>query len=771
MPRPLYGRGELLSDFKQKLTARRNCRVLLSGPRGSGKSEFLKGLQHYIRQSNSQFVSLHYQIGSSNDKVEHALSELTIQLLQQVDVPGSRLTDFRAALNLLKRNRTFSLGTAALLDIVSATAPYVKETAKSVFQTVQEAIEATSPGATAERIAKAGKDDILSGFIWLIEALAQNGVSGCILLDGIEVGSQAMQSLVDALVSNLPSEWSICITTNDETSEGQATLREFEPKILYIGGERCRLEPLDLQALEAWTQDIRGYLPDVDELRQALEDCGGRPLFLRAWVEGSIADTKLIMHNRLGAYYTQRIDELSEDSRWLLTRLAILPAGSIFPFEFCDYLLDSKMPNNTVEHTLQLISELRKKYFLEPLSIPPNSYRFVHEVTQYHIFHNLPTMAIEEAASDTLAVFNSYYGITVEDLRHLYAQIVLAGHANNLEIVAEKALPVASQLIASGSYAPALEVYELCLTNADSAEAAELSVQALIGIARVLLDTGYYQDSLQKLETISTDKLDTPTQCQVALLRGEAYMRLNQYQQAITELKAAYDGYQSSRDSIGQIEAAKNVITIRRDIGEYDTAVQQSRLVVQRANESGAPPKLMASCYRALARSLALAKESEEAVIAAQTSLDIALKEHLIRDEGNSYLAFGEAYRHGSRFNEAISYYSKAIDIAKKIANRDSFLWSALGLADALLLTGQYSDAQRILESVGEITRDAANRYPLEHLHWELSQKSLEYINGDTTDAELLAAAKQYDALHIVWPHSYVQRLINSGKPTEPKKM
>jgi hypothetical protein len=121
--------------------------------------------------------------------------------------------------------------------------------------------------------------------------------------------------------------------------------------------------------------------------------------------------------------------------------------------------------------------------------------------------------------------------------------------------------------------------------------------------------------------------------------------------------------------------------------------------------------------------------------------------------------------------DEAIVNYEKAIWIAETIANRDSFLWSSLGLADALLLKGELARAKQALEPVGEIVRNASSHYPLENLHWQLSTATVGYINRELSDTDLKAAAAQYQSLRITWPEAYVRAVLTDGKPTVAKDL
>jgi tetratricopeptide (TPR) repeat protein len=764
----LYGRDELLSVIQEKLLARNNSRILLAGPSGIGKSEFVRGLQDSLGQADEGFVCLRHEIKSSAHTAQDVLSKLTVQLLEQADIPGGSFEGFRAALNQLGLEHSLSLATAALLDVVSAFAPNLKKTTEGLLATLQGAGKASSPRATAERISKTANDDLLAGFIGLVEGLAAKGISGCILLDRVEGGAESVQNIASALISSLPPTWGVVLTVNNEIPEGLKALEQLQPRIAYVGGERYRLEPLDLPALEAWALDVRGEAQNVDELMRVLENCGGRPLYLRDWVHGlmSEGESRLILNNRLGEYYEQRIKNLPENARWLLYRLAIMPENAVFSFEFCQQLLSTTSPT-TAEATWDVLSELIRNNFLEREG---DGFRIVHAVTRKHISNTLPTPVIKSAAANILQVIDTHEQAT-EDPRFLYTRLVLSNLAGNHESVRQLALRVGSELSYIGSYKPALDAYSLFLSAAESPENLESSVQAVMGISTVLLQTGHYQDALSRLSAIAVDRLSPETLARLSLLRGEILMRLNRYRQALSELGNAHRAYEELDNVEGQIESEKNVNTILRDLGRYERAVAQAQAFAERARRELPPSRLVASCLQSLARSLAFLRNTDEGLAAAGESLDMALSVRSIRAEGNAHLAFGEVYRHSYILDEAIPSYERAIRIAETIANRDSFLWSALGLADAYLLKGYYLNAQRVLERVGDIVKHAPAHYPLEHLHWQLSVATIDFVNGATKDKDLVAAAEQYQVLDITWPVDYVREIIARGIPNLAKKM
>lgn len=760
--RVLFGRDNTLKSLEERVMAKEKLRLLLTGPSGIGKSELLRELDGSLRLIHGE-VCLRYEIRSGAHSVQDMLSNLAVQLLNQADVEHRE--GFAEALTNISTEDTWSLGTAALLDAVSIIAPHLK----TVTESLLTSLRSRSSGATAQNIARAGRDDLLAGFIRLIEALDAAGVRGSILIDRLEGGAQAVQEASLALAVSLPSRWATVFAINDETLDGLKSLERVRPEITYIGGETLRLDPLDVGALESWTKAVRGNAGDINELSNVLENCGGRPLFLRDWVNGlmSAEASKLILGNRLGNYYEQRINSLSADARWLLIRLAILPENSIFSFEFCHHLREIQSSGTSTDSTWEVLRTLKDENFVEPLN---EGFRIVHAVTRNHVFNTLPEALLKAAALDLVHVIS---GVSLQpsEPEDRYVRLVLSSLAEDQEAVTRLTLPTASQLFFAGSYRPALNAYKIGLDAGQSSGNLELSIESLIGISAVLLNTGYYQEALARLSNLPPSPIPEHLVARIALTRGEILMRLNRYSESIIELETAHRIYSAIDDLEGQLASEKIRNTILRDLGRYDDAVALANSIVERAEQRLTPSTLVAGSFQALARSLAFRSEMVAGVEAATRGLQISLSIHSIRGEGNSYLALGEVYRHHMELSEAILNYEKAIRIAERIANRDSLLWSLLGLADALLLKDEISSAKQALNQVGEIVRNAAEHYPLEYLHWQLSMATIDYLSGGSTADELKASALKYESLGITWPADYVHSLIRAGKATIAKDM
>jgi hypothetical protein len=392
------------------------------------------------------------------------LAALTTPILEKGIASEGGFDRFRRALNLISRDNIVALATAGLIDLTSKLAPVLKKTAESLLSVLSTSANLASGHAAAERIIKTGNDDILAAFIGLLQAVSSEGFSGVILLDQIQLASQAVLDAAIAVARNLPDNWAFCATVNDELPEGQTALQVIRPPFLYRGGQILTVPGLDLTALEVWTQAVRGKVPSMTELGGVLESCDGRPLFLQDWVRGLTSTPEIAVHNRLDAYYEERLRRLSPDSRRLLRMLSVLPAYTYFSFDFCHALLAADNPSRSADSTIDVIAELQDKYFLESQPGADDGYRLIHEVTREHIFRRLPRTAARKAAETILSVIDTHLRDSGSAAQLGY--LMLADLADRSDLIYRDAMPIASMLLASGAYESARAAYTLCVKSA-----------------------------------------------------------------------------------------------------------------------------------------------------------------------------------------------------------------------------------------------------------------------------------------------------------------
>ena len=284
----------------------------------------------------------------------------------------------------------------------------------------------------------------------------------------------------------------------------------------------------------------------------------------------------------------------------------------------------------------------------------------------------------------------------------------------------------------------------------------------------MLLDTGFYADALDKVRDLTSSDSDVMTR--VFLLRGWACLRLNRYAEAREHLARALEQCHLHGDIDTALDAERGLNTILRDLGHHPEAASHARRILQQALSEKVPLPTLAGCYRVVARSHALTGQIAEALEAGEKALKIGRDIESLRAIGNAELSLGEACRHGKQLQAAADHYRQAVDNADRIANRDSFLWSGLGLSDTLLLMGLRDAASQMLERVAEIVRDNELRYPLENCHWAFSIAILDFLETFTVSADLDRVLTKYRELGIRWPAAYFDHVARPGEELVPKQ-
>ena len=289
-----------------------------------------------------------------------------------------------------------------------------------------------------------------------------------------------------------------------------------------------------------------------------------------------------------------------------------------------------------------------------------------------------------------------------------------------------------------------------------------------LSIAQEFYDLGRYKQAVEELDNVNMNSISEQKRLEIYLLRAELCLRLNQYEHCSAYVdkcvQLAQDGYPSL---VIRAEGVRN--TLMRDNGRYDDAVRHAKAVLKQAQNFG-DELLIGRAERRLARSLALVGLCEEAVKHATNALSIAQTHEKGRDQGNAYLALGEAYRHGYQQNKAIENYLLAVKIAAKSANWDSFLWSSICLADSYLLDGKYSESRKTLGYLDHLLHKEEEKFALEELHWRFSICTLDVIEGEKSKTQLDRVIQEYQQFDIKWPREYIIEIEVNRKPVNAKR-
>jgi tetratricopeptide (TPR) repeat protein len=756
-----YGRELDIDRLKAELRRQPLRPVLVRGPSGIGKSELLRAV-HADLIVDGREISILHSPESPAHTVHHLIEDVTRQLL--VGGPLPRTDTRRLARSMIRtaRDSSWSIAAAVLLDLAGKVLPGSGELAKSLAEQLSQELAETRPSAMLEQLRADAPQDLLVGLLTILKALSETGIAGTILIDQAEAASEAVREAILGMAVQLPERWGAVIAVNDELPEGIEFLDRVWPRLAYAGGSQTALGPLQADGLEEWCLEERGTAPSRLELDSVIANCQGRPLLLREWVSGTMTPAEVgHIWQRLGPYYQRRLDALRYEARSLIRALALLPAQVNFSLPLITQIMEAE----STAQAFDAVEELIRAQFLEPAS-DEDTYRFVHDVTKRQVAGTMPRAVIRESAGRVAAALRSLEP-GQEDAQWLYAVATLEYQAENYPGFVRDALPAATDLLSAGSYAPALELYRACF----SLEAAHLDdaaeIEARLGMAATLYATGYYHEGLRFLEEMG--EWPATAGARGLLMRARLQVRLAEFQKAQETLTSARRRFAELHDEEGVVQCDKELVTVLRDLGRYPAAVELSVQLMERAERHRVSARVMASCHRALARSLASDGLLERALVAAERALVLAQETSSATDIGNARLALGEVHRLAANPADAIAHYAAATDTALALGNRDAYLWPALGLADCHVLLGDLPSARDSLTPVAQIVRSGPDRYPLISLHWRLSDLSIAHLSGGGVAEELQQTVNAYTRLGITWPERHVRDLLATG-PLAPKR-
>ena len=754
----LYGRDELMNALVKRAVQGGTITVV-RGPPGIGKTAILKALRDRLLVENLVNAPMYHELMHDESPVDRLVSNLSNELLDLSVLPRSDLTELRTVISSFSLRHVWKLVTSMTIDIMSHFK--TKNTYQTLSGFLHEFYLPTSFRAQAKRLAYKKREHPFSAFRDLLSALDSAHITGCILIDAIDKAGQEMRSSLEVLAANLPSTWSLVLALNDETNDGVEVLRTMIPTLSYYGASERVVSGLTDNDVSEWYLAKHGRNPQLTEVRKAVGATGGRPLFLLNWVsdpEGNPISE--LVPDGVWDGYRRQVTDLPEDARSLLARLALFPEEIEFSLELCATL--SRADN--FEAAEATISRLIQANFLHRTQA--RMYQFSHALIR-EMVRSREVAVLKEAALDVLSAFVDH----LPDWKGVfsdYAKLQLYEYAGQADKVQQLAEPTGAQLRAAGMSEAALNAFELASHHADPDAESRLSCQ--LQIAEIHVERGYYDQALTLLNTETW--IGSSRKPEADKIAGTALLRLNRYSEAKTRLREADHGFQQSGDRVNSLSARRRLSTVLLDQDQCQEAIKLAASLVEEARQEHLPRLLFARCLRTLARALARAGRYQEAVDAAQQAIKIAKDKEARRDEGNGHLALAEAWRHSGDYKLAIDSYASALTVAKELANRDSLLWSTLGMSDALLLLHNLGAAKKELVHLGSFLANGRDIYPLEHCHWNLSLATIGWLCDDDGSREALSAAvDDYRRFSIEWPAEYARVLVTEQSPPWPKKL
>ncbi|EJN08245.1 hypothetical protein PMI42_07327 [Bradyrhizobium sp. YR681] len=284
---------------------------------------------------------------------------------------------------------------------------------------------------------------------------------------------------------------------------------------------------------------------------------------------------------------------------------------------------------------------------------------------------------------------------------------------------------------------------------------------------RVDLDTGGHAAIALALSPIALDEIEERARHLLLLERSKAYCKINRFHEASNDAKVASE-YFRNKTLLFHMNAEAVINTVMRDQERWEDAVAQARSMAACAEAEGRR-RAKAIAYHALARSLALAGKTAEALSYAAKTFEHSVT---AEERGEAFFAEGEARRHASQIDDAIAAYLKSEKTTFISGKTDLYIWCKLCLADCYFLQGNFAETAKQLRHFSSAIRNKYEDHPLETLHWKLSDAALKWSLLKNSGEEIAVSdvAKQYnEILGIMWPTHYATGL-RVGK-TFPKKL
>lgn len=231
-----------------------------------------------------------------------------------------------------------------------------------------------------------------------------------------------------------------------------------------------------------------------------------------------------------------------------------------------------------------------------------------------------------------------------------------------LSILAKR-LDVPLTFLLEGSPAGAAEARAVGYSPADSGPDQRIDVDLLQ--ADVLIQQHKYQQAEEILEPIQPERITTDQVYRLYLLRGELHLGLNQYQEAVVDLRAAVTQGENLND-IEYIERARNLLGKAYYLLYNYTLALENHLRCNAAIENGhiTDPIFELEVYNNLANDYFRHGDLEKAITDYHKALETLAG--LGRDSKNfaqRYMEIGQHYKSVGKLTQARDYIMKSLAI------------------------------------------------------------------------------------------------------------
>ena len=151
---------------------------------------------------------------------------------------------------------------------------------------------------------------------------------------------------------------------------------------------------------------------------------------------------------------------------------------------------------------------------------------------------------------------------------------------------------------------------------------------------------------------------------------GNTHLYSDNYEAALSGYQKTIELAKALKNKEYEIIGYLNIALIKKEIGQYNEALEIEKQNVKRANEITITNNIQATLYTNLSNSFLNLKEHDSSIYYAKKGLNISAKGNSLVSSSYLYNIIGCAYQNKKQDSLAIFYFSKALSIVKSLENK-----------------------------------------------------------------------------------------------------
>ena len=743
----LYGRDDFIDETVAKITGGTNAVILIHGPTGMGKTVVVKSIEE-ILQSKQQRTVTYYQVEGNIQAYEEPFLKFLRDIL--ASLPPDKVTVQKVidSIKVNAENKLARIASGLYQDLIKRLA--IEKTAAAIGEIFVEAADGFID--QAHKLARQERESFYTEYMETLRAITPSlSEKPILIIDQLEASSETMLSFVESFSKYKPTEIVLLIIVNNETLKGVECINSIQPLMQEINTEVIELQGITEDDLQQWVEEEKHFNLSLELSRRAIREFGGRPLFIKSWIDYGEFTFDSLKKPRLNiwGYYNELFTILSREAKELAILLSPIPLALPMGVTMISHL--SLKPQ---EHILLLLHELEHYRFIER---DQNKYRYSHELIRKFVLNRMPPS--DEIKQRILSALETEFGLisaSAPQIPLIEAKVELLPSVKGRDGF-EFLCSLANRQLEEGSYNSALNFSDQAIAMLKVHELTmEDHARLRLIKAKIFEQVGEYGKGVEELSGVDDSQIPKPLQAQIYTQYGELFLRWNRYDESLQYLSRAEEVLVELND-----QEALALVLIRKGDVFRDTEKDEEALELARKLKTEIMPTvtrelLKAHIHRSISRAFTLLGDPV-ALEEALRAKEIAIRERSKKSLGNALFVIGEACRSMQKYPDAAEAYQKGLDIAHSFGHKDLEIYCLLGSAAAKLPFHKLPEAEYHIEDLEKID---PSKFPVESLHTRMLRLVLKLIRDEVvSENDLDSLNYEYIRFSRTWPGKFIKDL------------